>query len=61
MSPVSTWWPRSPARLIFRPELLFSIKGGRTQTGTVLLDIELAYLEMPMLAKSRSAGVASVR
>jgi hypothetical protein len=38
-------------RLSFRPELLFSLKGGRTQTGSALLDIELAYLEMPMLAK----------
>jgi hypothetical protein len=37
--------------LSFRPELLFSLKGGRTQTGTALLDIELAYLEMPLLAK----------
>ncbi len=37
--------------LSFRPELLFSLKGGRTQTGSALLDIELAYLEMPMLAR----------
>ncbi len=37
--------------LYFRPELLFSLKGGRTLTGTALLDIELAYLELPMLAK----------
>lgn len=37
--------------LSFRPELLFSLKGGRTQTGTALLDIELAYLEVPLLAK----------
>ncbi len=38
-------------RLSFRPELLFSLKGGRTQTGSALLDIELAYLEIPLLAK----------
>jgi outer membrane protein with beta-barrel domain len=37
--------------LSFRPELLFSLKGGRTQTGSALLDIELAYLEMPLLAR----------
>jgi outer membrane protein with beta-barrel domain len=37
--------------LSFRPELLFSLKGGRTQTGNGLLDIELAYLEMPLLVK----------
>jgi hypothetical protein len=37
--------------LSFRPELLFSLKGGRTLTGTAILDIELAYLEMPLLAK----------
>jgi outer membrane immunogenic protein len=37
--------------LSFRPELLFSLKGGRTQTATALLDIELAYLEMPLLAR----------
>lgn len=35
----------------FRPELLFSLKGGRTRTDTGLLDIELAYLEMPLIAK----------
>jgi hypothetical protein len=35
----------------FRPELLFSLKGGRTLTDNALLDIELAYLELPMLAK----------
>lgn len=37
--------------LSFRPELLFSLKGGRTLTGTAILDIELAYLELPLLAK----------
>jgi hypothetical protein len=37
--------------IYFRPELLFSLKGGRTLTDTALLDIELAYLELPMLAK----------
>jgi hypothetical protein len=40
-----------------RPEVLFSLKGGRTLvllagTGTVaLVDIELAYLELPILAR----------
>ena len=43
-------------RLSFRPELLFALKGGRATTdleggGTALLDIELAYLEMPILLK----------
>jgi hypothetical protein len=38
-----------------RPELLFSLKGGRTLAqidggGTATLDIELAYLELPLLA-----------
>lgn len=38
-----------------RPELLFSLKGGRTLAqleggGTATLDIELAYLELPVLA-----------
>jgi Outer membrane protein beta-barrel domain len=37
--------------LSFRPELLFSLKGGRTATETGLLDIELAYLELPLNAK----------
>ncbi|MGH7499524.1 MAG: hypothetical protein ACREL3_11820, partial [Gemmatimonadales bacterium] len=32
-------------RLSFRPELLFSLKGGRTQTTSALFDVELAYLE----------------
>ena len=37
-----------------RPELLFSLKGGRTLAqidggGTATLDIELAYLELPVL------------
>jgi hypothetical protein len=43
-------------RLSFRPELLFALKGGRATTdlpggGTALLDIELAYIEMPILLK----------
>jgi hypothetical protein len=39
-----------------RPELLFSLKGGRTLAplegggGTITLDFELAYLELPVLA-----------
>jgi hypothetical protein len=38
-----------------RPELLFSLKGGRVVAGaaggeTVIIDIELAYLELPLLA-----------
>ena len=38
-----------------RPELLFALKGGRTIAqieggGTATLDIELAYLELPVLA-----------
>ena len=37
--------------LSLRPELLFSLKGGRTRTSSALLDVELAYLEMPLLAK----------
>jgi hypothetical protein len=37
--------------LSFRPELLFSLKGGRTKTDNGLLDIELAYLELPLIAK----------
>jgi hypothetical protein len=41
--------------LAVRPELLFSLKGGRTLAeleggGTATLDIELAYLELPVLA-----------
>jgi hypothetical protein len=46
--------------LSFRPELLFSLKGGRTQTESALLDIELAYLELPLLAKL-SVGRRRVR
>jgi hypothetical protein len=56
--------PESPQRrlpdfpsggLAVRPELLFSLKGGRTLAeleggGTATLDIELAYLELPVLA-----------
>jgi hypothetical protein len=43
-------------RLSLRPELLFALKGGRATTdtpagGTALLDIELAYLELPILFK----------
>ncbi|HUF34507.1 MAG TPA: porin family protein [Gemmatimonadales bacterium] len=43
------------AGLALRPELLFSLKGGRTLAvleggGTATLDIELAYLELPVLA-----------
>jgi hypothetical protein len=43
-------------RLSLRPELLFALKGGRATTaleggGTALLDINLAYLEMPILFK----------
>jgi hypothetical protein len=43
-------------RLSLRPELLFALKGGRATTdvqggGTALLNIELAYLEMPILFK----------
>jgi hypothetical protein len=43
-------------RLSLRPELLFALKGGRATTdvasgGTALLDIELAYIEMPILFK----------
>jgi hypothetical protein len=39
-----------------RPELLFALKGGRAQAtveggGTALLDIELAYLEVPLLLR----------
>jgi hypothetical protein len=41
-----------------RPELLFSLRGGRTlvrisgATGVSELDIELAYLELPILARA---------
>lgn len=44
LAPISRW-------LAFRPELLFALKGGRTTTDNALLDIELAYLEMPLLTK----------
>ena len=42
--------------LSLRPEILFALKGGRAQSsvvggGTVELDIELAYIEMPVLMK----------
>ncbi len=43
-------------RMSLRPELLFALKGGRATTdletgGTAVLDIELAYIEMPILLK----------
>jgi Outer membrane protein beta-barrel domain len=38
--------------LAIRPELLFSLKGGRTvATGQADIDIELAYLEFPLLLR----------
>jgi hypothetical protein len=42
--------------LSLRPEILFALKGGRAQAsveggGTTELDIELAYIEMPLLLK----------
>ena len=42
--------------LSLRPELLFALKGGRAQAtieggGTAQLDIELAYLELPLLLR----------
>jgi hypothetical protein len=38
--------------LAVRPELLFSLKGGRTvATGQADIDIELAYLELPLLLR----------
>jgi hypothetical protein len=42
--------------LSLRPEILFALKGGRAQAsvqggGTAELDIELAYIEMPLLVK----------
>jgi len=48
-----------------RPELLFALKGGRTAAileggGSVLLDIELAYLELPLLLRL-SLPTGSVR
>ena len=48
-------WPlMRPVSL--RPEILFALKGGRAQAaveggGTVDVDIELAYIEMPVLLK----------
>lgn len=49
--------------LSLRPEILFALKGGRTQAsveggGTVDLDIELAYIELPVLLR---AGVTRGR
>jgi hypothetical protein len=43
------------AGISVRPELLFALKGGRAETvaesgETALLDIDLAYLELPLLA-----------
>jgi outer membrane protein with beta-barrel domain len=39
--------------LAIRPELLFSLKGGRTvATGLADIDIELAYLELPLLLRA---------
>ena len=43
-------------RLSLRPELLFALKGGRATTaleggGSALLDIDVAYIEMPILLK----------
>ena len=40
------------ATVTLRPELTFALKGGRTETedGSVI-DVELAYLEIPVLAK----------
>lgn len=36
-----------------RPELTFALKGGRTETADgVILDIQLAYLEFPVLGKA---------
>ena len=54
LSGVFLYFPVSTA-LAVRPELLFSLKGGRTLAtiadgGTATLDIELAYLELPVLA-----------
>jgi hypothetical protein len=44
-----------------RPELLFSLKGGRTLAqieggGTATLDIELAYLELPVVVHAAPIG-----
>ena len=51
-SPASTFTFPCLASSRLRPELSFALKGGRTETedGSVF-DIELAYLEFPMLAK----------
>lgn len=47
---------RLGSRLAIQPELLFALKGGRLLAaleggGTAPLDIELAYIEIPVLAK----------
>jgi len=47
--------------LSLRPEVLFSLKGGRAQapldsTRTVPLEIELAYIEMPVLLRATIPG-----
>jgi len=40
-----------------RPELLFALKGGRTTTDEgLIIDIELAYLEFPLLARLTGPG-----
>jgi hypothetical protein len=40
-----------------RPELLFALKGGRTETVEgLVIDIELAYLEFPVLARLTVPG-----
>lgn len=40
-----------------RPELLFALKGGRTETVEgLIIDIELAYLEFPLLARLAIPG-----
>lgn len=49
----------APLSRIFavRPELLFALKGGRTETVEgVVIDIELAYLEFPVLARVTVPG-----
>ncbi|HEU4955125.1 MAG TPA: porin family protein, partial [Gemmatimonadales bacterium] len=49
-------FPVNPVVAI-RPELLFSLRGGRTVVGIVgtddlgVIDLELAYLELPLLAR----------
>lgn len=47
--------------LSLRPELIFSLKGGRTEAqveggGAAVIDIELAYLELPLLARITGPG-----